>query len=200
MAGLVLCRQGPERRSPGSDRVTKCVAGQTGECSNSTVTPGWYTERLPGLGALLDRWQSVVSSPPTDANSTSRSRSSGWARGGAMPSAPATCHPPTRPSGPRARIWAWPRSRQPQEKPGHLGSAWILPGGCGGGQARVPSASSRRSPSSPPRFRVPGRMAVGRRACRAAATALAQPPAGSARHCRPPRPRWHKRERHRAGA
>jgi hypothetical protein len=74
MAGLVMCRQGPERRPPGSDRVAKCVAGQTGECSNSTVTPGWYTERLPGLGTLLDRWQSVVSSPPSDANSASRSR------------------------------------------------------------------------------------------------------------------------------
>jgi hypothetical protein len=46
MAGLVMCRQGPERRPPGSDRVTKCVTGPTGEYSNGTVTPGWYTERL----------------------------------------------------------------------------------------------------------------------------------------------------------
>jgi hypothetical protein len=64
MAGLVMCRQGLERRPPGSDRVTKCAAGQTGECSNNTVTPRWYTERLPGLGAPLDRWQSVTISPP----------------------------------------------------------------------------------------------------------------------------------------
>ena len=53
MAGLVMCRQGLERRLPGSDRVTECVAGQAGERSNTTVTPGWYTERLPALGAAL---------------------------------------------------------------------------------------------------------------------------------------------------
>jgi hypothetical protein len=40
VAGLVMCRQGLERRPPGSDRVTKCAAGQPGERSNSTVTPG----------------------------------------------------------------------------------------------------------------------------------------------------------------
>jgi len=54
VAGLVMCRQGLERRPPGQRSRHETPRWPTGECSNSTVTPGWYTERLPGLGAPLD--------------------------------------------------------------------------------------------------------------------------------------------------
>src|SRR5689334_25406047 len=65
MAGLVMCRQGLERPPPGSDRVTKCAAGQTGECSNSTVTraaapTGYRARRAAGPLAVRREFAAIT--------------------------------------------------------------------------------------------------------------------------------------------
>jgi len=79
MTGLVMCRRGPERRPPGCDGATNCVARQTGEYPNSTLrlagTPSGYrgsvTHRQPCCSSRTGR--TMVAWAVSDSSATTLS-------------------------------------------------------------------------------------------------------------------------------